>query len=867
MSIYNDFAINNDESTTTLTRDIHITNKRKRDDFRHTFDLDHRPFTIRPDTSHPFGPPRTFTPQCLLSRSQLPLAFLDTAQDSSRLFAASVDVLEACHEYGDDASVLIVDSVFENEQRLYAIERVQRRKYALCRLARCVTTDEVLERATLELRPLDSRRKRQALDSPGETGQPWWNAAAVAVQQITTARPSTMPQLYMRSQQATEAAQVEVAAAVPDDAVLSQPASLDETSQELARQYLDALYLSRMPLAYFVKGPLARARAAFSSQPADVIAFLRGIILTSAVMDKKFREVFAELIKADALLATPGTVSAKPKRKRKWKPKRDKQGLFVDEKDYIEQWWQKTEANSKDAATNETFDAVLRRRSQVVRNRETLLQVIVIMEILALEATTQPAPIASEMTSTSAVESQGQTLKPADAEKKLRKKKELNVTAILDTLVERLNIFHTLESSPVRTREGENGSVKPDTKDDLKTFATEVIIPFFTSRIYEVANSTSKKLGGPSAPRPVDKKTTAAPTSRKPGEPTIRQPPEKKPRKPLGRTSTDTLNKIGRQPPVLHRSITDLDALGPLIKRENSETPSLSLHNISAAKDVPRKRTTVLDQYAARHKQIDLSAMSQNLEQKKAKNKSIEDKILRDALNGIRKPNRALATEETAKNADESFARALARSKPNKSQTHRSNTTTREARTITATPGHIKATPAPRRRAVPQTNDSGEHGSGSTAVVPSSSARLLVEPDAVPGSTFAVLQTVHRQRQQKNMLETPSRGFARFMPVGLAREPGTLLVESPTLNRTAPRAGISATPMRPLRMPSLAETPMSKLKIATGAAQSAPTAVTSIQRDDSGIGLSSVMPDGSDKIAVDIYDALGWNNDDYDDLA
>ena len=868
MPIHNDFSI---ENSTSTTRDSSTSSKRKRDEIRDTYaaDIDRRPFTIRTDSTNPFASPRTFTPLCLLPRAQLPLAYLDTAEN--RLFSADVHALESCYEYGGDASVLIVS---ENE-RLYAIERVQRRKYALCRLARSVTTEQVLERATMLLQPLESQRKRQALEPHQTAGQPWWKAAAVEVQPVTTVRTSTMPPLAMRSQAAPEAVQqAGVEEPMPENTGPAQPASLDETLQELARQYLDALYLSRTPLAYFVKGPLARARAAFSSQPAELITFLRGTILTSATMDKKFREVFAEFIKDNSMLDTPGTVSAKPKRKRKWKSKRDKQGLFVDEKDYVEQWWQKLEESAKDhTASNETFEAVLRRRSQVVRNRETLLQVIMIMEVIALEASTPLAPAAPDVTNVPDTETQNQDLKTADIDKKPRKKKEVNMTAILDTLVERLNIYHTLESSPVKTREGENGSAKPDTKDELKTFATEVIIPFFASRIYEVANSTSKKLGGPSAPRPIDKKSTAATTSRKPGEPTIRQPPEKKPRKPLGRTSTDTLNKIGRQPPALQRSITDLDALAPLIKRENSEAPSLSLHNIAAAKDVSKKRTTVLDQYAARHKQIDLSAMSQNFEQKKAKNKNIEDKILRDALNGIRKPNRALATEETAKNADESFARALARSKPSKSQTHRSNAGTREARTVTATPRHIKATPAPRRGAAPQTHNSGELGSGSTAVVPSSSARLRVEPDVVPGSAFAVPQTGHRQRQQKNMLETPSRGFARFMPAGLAREPGTLLGESPTLTRTALREEVTATPMRSLRMPSLAETPiqrrMSPEKTITGV-QSSPVAVSSITRDDSGIGLSSSFSamaersNNTSKKEVSVYDALGWNDDDYD---
>lgn len=884
MSISNE-SINNDIDNIRDTERDSPTNKRKRDALSdEKIDLDRRPFAIRPDSSNPFAAPQTFIPQCLLPRSQLPLAYLDTAQDGSRLFVASVHILEACHTYGQVPSILIVED--GSEKRLYAIERVQRRKYALCRLAKCVIKDEILGRAVSDFRPLESLSKRRALEPSRESGQPWWKAAAVDFQQTAVNGVSTMPTLSLRHPELSETAeqQVEVRDTIPDDSLLVQPTSLDDTLQELARQYLDALYLSRTPLAYFVKGPLARTRAAFSTHPADLISFLRGTVLTSATMDKKFRDVLLELVKDFAILDTPGT---KPKRKRKWKSKRDKQGLFVGERDHIEQWWQKMEGTGKDSVSHEPFEAALRRRAQAIRIRETSLQVIIIMEILALEASTPLLPAVPALDGVQDPGSQPQENRPADLDKKQRKKKDSNMTAILETLIERLNIFYTLESSPVKTREDESGSTRSDTKDELRTFATEVIIPFFASRIYEIANSTSKKLGGPSAPRAIDKSSTAAPTCRKPGEPTIRQPSEKKVRKPLGRTSTDTLNKVGKNPPGLHTSVTDLDALATLIKRENSETPSLSLQNIEATQGILRKRTTALDQYAARHKQIDLSAMSQNLQQKAAKNKSVEDKILRDALNGIRKPNRALATEETARNADESFARALARGKPSKSHTQRNAGGWREAKTITATPRHVKATPAPRRRAAHPDHTLGEDGSGSTAVVPSTATRHPSERHVVPGSTFTVPQTGHRHRQQeKKVVETPSRGFAKFMPVGLASEPGTLLHESPTLSRGGiGHLAVGATPMKRLRMSSLTETPISKWGDGGGIIQCSPAGVmSSVQQDDSAIGLSSsfsaMVAKGGGRRGGEndeatgtrdthqgksISDALGWNDDDDDD--
>ncbi|USW47330.1 Putative DNA replication regulator Sld3 [Septoria linicola] len=856
---------------------ITTTNKRKRQNHREeepsttiASDIDRRPFSIRsewssfsPSTSasDPFAQPRIFSPQCLLGRALLPLAYFDTAQEGSRLFTAHVHVLEASHDYHDATNVLIVED--HKSGRLYAVERVQRHKYALCRLAEHVSRDDLLARAAHRA-PIDvSQRKRQALQ-PTSGKQPWWAKAAVQVEHSAQGMSSAALPLFtglqrslaleasparpMRPAQDLEVPESEVIELAPLEGTGPETSmTSDHIFEELSRQYLEALYLSRTPLAYFVKGPLARARAAMATRPLELVTFLRGALLTSPGLDKKFRAALPDIVKEIPMIDTPATQS-KARRKRKWKAKRDKQGLFVDEKEYIEQWWRKGDGHPESSALNESHEAEIKRRTQLMRNRETFLQVIIILEILALEAVPSQPPASSTVAEAdrSAVAAGG----AAEPDKKQRKKKEVDANGVLETLVERLNIFHTVEFSPVKTKEGENGSSQPDTKDELKNFATEVVIPFFASRVHEISNTVSKKLGGPSAPRQLEKKSINA--TRKPGEPTTRLPPEKKPRRPLGRTSTDTLNRSSKQPPVLLRSATDQDALAPLIKREMSETPSL--HEVAAAKiskAAPKKRATGLDQYAASHRQIDLSAMSQANETRIRKNKDVEDKILRDALNGIRKPNRALATAEAARNADESFARALSRSKPKVSrpQSHR-NGETRMTATITATPKHIKATPAPRR----QLQHSSGTPSGSTAVVPSTTGRHLAAPDQIPNSDFAVPQTGHRLRL-KNVAETPSRGFAKFMPLGLAREPGTL-IESPTLSRNIP--GL-ATPSRPLRMPSLAETPLSKLPSSVDPIPLMSPAAA-IQRDDSGLGLAS----SASKDTTSIYAKLGWNDDDAD---
>lgn len=738
----------------------------------------------------------------------------------------------------------------ERERRLFAIERVQERKYALCRLGDWVKQKDILGLGQdgVECEP---QRKRQALQSLNN-GQPWWVAATAEGQQdALPVSEVPLPKLNMLA-----AASPLVTAArtttnqgngAADESQLDQdmaiqPPTGQDALEDFAKHYLEALYLSRVPVGYFAKGPIARVRAAFSSEPHELIQFLRGAILPSSVTDKKYRESIAELIKELPPFENPET-KPKSKRKRKWRPKRDKSGFFVDEKDHVEQWWRKGDDDVDSGDAVEKLDAVIKRRSQRLRNRETFLQVLLVLEVMALEAATPPtAPSMLNAAETQNTETETQHTHAATEEKKPRKKKELDVTAILETLLDRLCIWYSLESStPAKTSAGSN-----DVKDDLKTFASEVVIPFYGSRIPDQADAASKKLGGPTAPTPAKEKSSMI--SRKPGVPANRQPPERKPRKPFSRVSTDTMNRFNR--PSLHRAATDSEALAPLIKREMSETPPIDSvpkwrrGGHQQASGQPGKRISQLEKVTNGTRQIDFAAMSQANEARMRRKADVDEK-LREAITTLKKPNRDRAVEEMAKNTDQSFAKAIAKSSKSTSQTHQPRKAAQKSSVaVTATPRHVKATPAPRRRL----DQNFEQRSSATSIVPSSSAKLLAQlgGDTIPGSTFAVPQSVQRPRHAAAIDDTPSRGFAKFMPPALTHQPGTLEFESPTLSRTAAIAG---TPARPIAMPSLTA--------AKGAIETRPEAV-----DDSGIGVEGdSAPRGS------IYDAWGWNDEDYEELA
>ncbi len=602
-----------------------------------------------------------------MSRAQLPLAYLDTAQPGSRLFQAHIRILEDYRDSDDDDDAVVLVAAEEKEKRLYAIERVQKRTYALCRLQQIVTEDEVLARAKCVVRRDEQQQKRRAVQS-SEQGAPWWTKAAIDLP--TEVKSSNLPALVMRrvmdAPQKVSSAHGSQTQPSPNlDSVVQQDAEIEtakspeQVLEELAKHYMDALYISRTSLAYFTKGPLSRARVLFSShgdnaKPENLIEFVRQSILSSTTLDKKYRETIAELVKdlpASTLESPEDVAKRKKKKTKKWKDKRSKAGFFVGEDDYVERWWRAEET----LGSPETVEAALKGRVPGLRMRETFLQITLVMEVLALEASTtgklsvaDAHPAADSESQTK--DTQGETAQPDSAIKHSKPKKRQDLSALLETLLDKLCIWHALEAhSPTKLVIGRN---QEDANDALKSFCIEVVVPFYVSRIPQYAALVNKRLGGPTPPSP---KRHDASTSRKPGEPAVRKPPEKKLRQPLKRVSTDIHNRRDRQPPSLMRSATDTDAMN--IKREPSENPSLgSIPTADKAAQPRRRRPDLLEQLNAKQRAIDITAMSKASEanlRKRTERLEATERMKAEAISGIKKPNRALAVKETADSVDE----------------------------------------------------------------------------------------------------------------------------------------------------------------------------------------------------------------------
>ncbi|GAB7364419.1 hypothetical protein MBLNU230_g4960t1 [Neophaeotheca triangularis] len=828
-----------------------LSQKRKRDESENG-EINETPFTIQPPSSDPFGRPLVLTPICLVSRTQLPLAYLDTTSSGGQLFSANIQPLDAAIDHGHDRCVLVAAD--EREGRLHAIEKAGQRKYALCMLRTWVREDDLVNRASrtghVEERPVKRLGREQ---KPG-IAQPWWAICATdppagaedgiegsKQPKLTMLIPETV--LEQSRQDAALPHGNGAVASAPDEATLHYDDNMttiptETVLRELGKQYLDALYTSKASLAFFAKGPLARARACLASELAsaerlgELIGFLKEAIMPVSVMEKKYRDAVPTFIEDLPLRPESETEKPKAKKKRKWKAKRDKTGMLHNEKEYIETWWRADEGVMPVMSTTEGRESAVRRRMPQVRSRETYLQIVLILEVFALETM-------AKSRSAHEIRDSCQTVVEANNDGKPKAKKPLDLDTTLDSQLDKLCIWQSLEAiSPLKQSKDGSGQEENDL-DELKRFCVEVILPFYMSRAPKHATSVNKKLGGP-APAATAKQLTS--TSRRPGEPAVRQPPEKRFRKSLHRTATETLPPNLRAPPSLQRSATDSRMLEP-IKRESSE---VALDSIPAAKPRPgpRQRPSVLHTLTANRREVDLSAKSQ-ANARRVKQKAEAEQKKEEAIAALRKPNRGLATLETAENADRSFARATAKNKP--AQPPRK----RASEMVTATPARPKAPPPPNFSNVAST----------ASMVPATSARYYDHPQAaVPGS--AVPQS--SRKPQYGVEETPSRGFAKYMPQALARAPGTL--ESPVAQRKNSNVAIMATPSKPTKTFTLPQTPIRKPSLPTEALT--PLRQTPAKTQGGAVeaaGDSDMTPEplGEPK---SVYAAFGWE-DEYEELA
>lgn len=217
----------------------------------------------------------------------------------------------------------------------------------------------------------------------------------------------------------------------------------------------------------------------------DLIEFLRTIILSLPSLDTKYRETLPGLVQnlpagdfSEEDFGQINVVLGGAGRKPKQRKKVGKKGLFPGEELYLAKWWVKRDLS---AGGGESRDAELKRLLTEQRVRETELQMIVILETLALEAL-DASTKTIEDSSTAVAKGED------DSQSKMkRRKKPQDLNTLLELLLDRLCIWQSMGHDQAKLSETvsnaefkqdrDNTTIKSHSSDRLRDFCIEVAVP------------------------------------------------------------------------------------------------------------------------------------------------------------------------------------------------------------------------------------------------------------------------------------------------------------------------------------------------------------------------------------------------------
>jgi DNA replication regulator SLD3 len=846
-----------------------------------------KPFTIKPHPDSPYDRPATFKPVRIIGRSQLPLTFLDTTVDenfaANALFTAYIDVLENNGEVQDktDGTPRVLVARYDAKRTLYAIERVYSRVYSICKLASWLKEKEVADLwdpSNLATVPSNSE-----VDSTFAATEEWWRHAIMDMQPTEPPKKSVRLSMMRRKPEPKptrseipprndSAAPTDTSASGPVfDGNIEEPTLQVPTCQEqldsLVQQYLDAVYLSKTPLAYFAKGPITRIRNAFTSAEEgsppthQLVTCLRSMLLSPKASEKKYYEKLPATIKA----LPPGSFSdediaavlGKPKKIKK-KLKLSREGVYPHEEVMARKWWF-SDMPGGDTRGEETLEQHIKRRIGELRVRETLAQLILMLEIVALEAlSTYKPPLEEEH-----CVDEAQPQVESRTKSKKRKKKLNDIALQLDLLLDRLCIWHATEEAgildydtkPTQQYDDQDGHGKSGASDRLRSFCIEVIIPFYMNRLPEQALMINKKLGGPAHNSPPKRKAMKPPTtSRKSGEP--KEPEQKKSRRSLARVATENLGRSTKSAtPSLARSVTD-SALLQSIKREGSEVPLSAIPFQRSPSKSARRSMSHFRHLEGR--ELDLTTPSAAVSAKLKQKQRVEED-LKEAITALKKPNRGLIAGGYV---DDIEKRSLGPTKRSRKQPNPVRQEVKDVQ-VTATPRVGRRT----RDVVEQTPHHHYHISNpftrlatverppvSDFFIPSSGARSA---SVVPG-------TVHRSATARtiahsSIAETPSKApNTQTFDSGATRRS---IFATPSKPMSASKRGESLSAPHVFESPArvLGSTPPIAAKAAHVAVAATPTKPVHVSTAET-VSIPYTKPVREEEPSI--YAALGWDDDD-----
>ncbi|KAL2043524.1 hypothetical protein N7G274_003831 [Stereocaulon virgatum] len=856
-----------------------------------TFDIQAHPSFLSPRAQQ-------LIPRLLLPRSRLPLAYLDLVGDqkhqfSSELFSARIENLENQEEgWSTQPMVLIAQST--RDSRHYAVERVQNGIYALCKLGQWVTF-ELLARLQAGAMHSHLPQRVQIKEQIRRPSEEWWCSSAIRLDTEASSRTlrtekALTSRLCLAKPVQRSAPSSSISDNIPEPVHLEQAEDVlecmveeekmkepEEMHRTIKSQYQEALYASKTSLAYFAKGPLSRARAAFQKNDGSgydqshLVQSLRTSILSLTVMDTKYRETLPALIKdlpfgplSEDERATVVATLGKKVRKSK-KTKVGKNGLYPGEEVSITRWWL---ARDKPSAACDFFDAREEETRAVLleqRARETEMQIILALEVLALEAPSV----------TLSIEQNAQELlaqRDEESPKKKKPKKLLDLYMFLDLLVDRLCIWQSTSTDEDKaSSQGKKstphyvaGAVDESTMSGhLRQFCVDVVLPFYAARLPDLTTLLCQKLGGLKQASPIRPTLMTLVSSQVPQKQGTAVPrvPARRPRRTLERVLTDERSASQKPPPSLPRSATD--SVLPQMKREVSDT-SLS--------SIPLNRVAMHKRYSQR--EVDLHATSQAMDAKLKKKAKI-DQELQSAIAALKKPNPRMAVRELVEDAE----KRVAGLHPRKSK-HPVRNSFGQGVQIMATPsknrkrnpfGAIARLSQPSASAPPEDLED---------IAPSSVSRI---PSSTNKAPFTLAKSTAQRSSDRflpGIAQTPTRGFSKFsMLPNTSSAVITSATKVPQFSPPKPgsepfsvSSGILVSHRPYMRNTEVRETPTKGRTINhIGRAQKSGVEATPIKVQSNDKPLNDILPadlpsSWEQEAETSIYASLGWD-DDIDELS
>lgn len=407
----------------------------------------------------------------------------------------------------------------DSDKSMYAIERVDKDTYALCKLAHWVSAKDlrgdsagkIVGRVPLlpishntcaKGKNVESNAKEKALDKPvieaPNRNVPTDGAKSDGKHSTTTSHPLRHSEQLVSQVNDVETGLDPRSPELPEE-LPERLLTARQIFERLLCQYMETLYLSKASLTFFTKGPLSKARVAFTSsnQPLDMselAEFLRSLCLTSSAMEKKYREKLVGIVKDAPILAisdedVPANSPLRRKPAKRLHP--TKAGMFPFEEDFVKRWWSSDDSSPSRRRADETAETMMRRRLASLRLRETLIQVILLLETLAFE--TSPAFMAKKANENaqSLKETGSEGTEPKPDKKPKSSAKAQDLTLALDIVVDKLCIWQSVEQdthtsliTPQKDdkREASRSTPLRGTGSDLlRDFYSEVILPLLVA--------------------------------------------------------------------------------------------------------------------------------------------------------------------------------------------------------------------------------------------------------------------------------------------------------------------------------------------------------------------------------------------------